>query len=230
MRDPYALGFSILIGLYVSVEVAIYVWMPTYLFGYNGPGGWFASYALTVFFVLRAAGRFVGAWILQQMPWAAVLALFSVLIFACFAVSLLAGVRAGLFLLPISGLFMSIMYPTMNSKGISCFHKSHHGAVAGVILFFTAASAAIGPLAMAATSDALGDPKYGFALATVFSMLLALGLVFNWLAEPARVRLLSCERADYGGDGRFSLAKQGVEAAAVTHDKAPPYRSGLSTK
>ena len=30
---------------------------------------------------------------------------------------------------------MSIMYPTLNSKGISCFPKSQHGAAAGVILF-----------------------------------------------------------------------------------------------
>ena len=49
---------------------------------------------------------------------------------------------------------MSIMYPTLNSKGISCFPKSQHGAAAGVILFFTAAAAALGPLAMAAVSDA----------------------------------------------------------------------------
>jgi len=30
-RSPFALGFSALIMLYVAVEVAIYVWMPTYL-------------------------------------------------------------------------------------------------------------------------------------------------------------------------------------------------------
>jgi MFS transporter, DHA1 family, quinolone resistance protein len=36
MKNPYALGFSTLIMLYVAVEVAIYVWMPTWLEQYTG--------------------------------------------------------------------------------------------------------------------------------------------------------------------------------------------------
>ncbi len=40
MRDPLALGFSGLIMLYVAVEVAIYVWMPTYLKEYSGSFNW----------------------------------------------------------------------------------------------------------------------------------------------------------------------------------------------
>jgi MFS transporter, DHA1 family, quinolone resistance protein len=37
MKNPYALGFSLLIMLYVATEVAIYVWMPTLLKDYSGP-------------------------------------------------------------------------------------------------------------------------------------------------------------------------------------------------
>jgi fucose permease len=43
MRNPYALGFSLLIMLYVAVEVAIYVWMPTYLQQYSGSATWLAT-------------------------------------------------------------------------------------------------------------------------------------------------------------------------------------------
>ena len=43
MRDAHALGFSALIMLYVAVEVAVYVWMPTYLEGYTGSTPWLAS-------------------------------------------------------------------------------------------------------------------------------------------------------------------------------------------
>ena len=189
MRNPYALGFSTLIMLYVAVEVAIYVWMPTYLQGYVGPRRWLVAYALTLFFVLRAGGRFLGIWLLQRFNWTAVLALLSLAILACFAGSLAGGVAAGVVLLPCSGLFMSMMYPTLNSKGISCFPKFEHGAVAGVILFFTAAAAAAGPLAMAAVSDAYGGAQYGFALATAFAALLSAGLVYNWLRDPAAQRL-----------------------------------------
>jgi fucose permease len=189
MRNPFAIGFSTLVALYVAVEVAIYVWMPTYLQQYDGPTTWLPTYALTIFFVLRVAGRFLGIWVLDRFRWGSVLAIFGVAIFACFALSMLLGANAGAWLLPASGLFMSMMYPTLNSKGISCFARSQHGAVAGLILFFTAAAAALGPLAMAAFSDAMGNVRYGFIMATVFALLLALGLIYNWWRDPATAQL-----------------------------------------
>lgn len=189
MRNPYALFFSILIMLYVAVEVAIYVWMPTYLQQYTGHPAWLPAYALTVFFVLRASGRFMGVWLLRRFAWTRILGVFATAIFICFAGSVAGGVAVGVWLLPLSGLFMSMMYPTLNSKGISCFDRSEHGAVAGVILFFTALAAAGGPLAMAAVSDAAGSVSYGFKLATVFAGLLMLGLWWNGIADPAAQRL-----------------------------------------
>jgi fucose permease len=159
MKDPYALGFSLLITLYVAVEVAIYVWMPTYVRAYRGAYAWLPVYGLTLFFVLRALGRFLALWLLARFTWTAVLALFGAVIFICFAGSVAGGVEAGAWLLPLSGLFMSMIYPTLNSKGISCFPKAQHGAAAGIILFFTALSAALGPLAMGVVSDAAGDPR-----------------------------------------------------------------------
>jgi MFS transporter, DHA1 family, quinolone resistance protein len=191
LKNPYALGFSTLIMLYVAVEVAIYVWMPTWLAGYDGSLPWLATYALTLFFVLRAAGRFIGAWLLQRLAWEQVLLVLALAILLCFAGSLVGGEAWALWLLPLSGLFMSVMYPTLNSKGISCFEHDEHGAIAGLILFFTAFAAAIGPLAMATLSDALGDIRYGFMLATGFALLLFLGLLWNWLHKPAAAKLAS---------------------------------------
>jgi fucose permease len=85
-----------------------------------------------------------------------VLALFSGCILVCFVASVARGVSWAVYLLPLSGLFMSIIYPTISSKGISCLPKSEHGAGAGVILFFTCASAVLAPLAMGAVSDTFG--------------------------------------------------------------------------
>lgn len=197
LRDPYALAFSLGAFLYVAVECAIYVWMPSYLEGYQGSVAWIAAYAISIFFVLRAGGRFLGAWLLSRYSWTVVLALFGSAIFLCFAFSLFLGVGAAAVLLPLSGVFMSVIYPTLNSKGISCFPRSEHGAVAGVILFFTAAGAALGPLAMGAVGDLAGGAKAGFVLATVFAALLALGLVLNFLFDPAQRRLDRVEQSEY---------------------------------
>jgi len=189
LRDPYALGFSLAAFTYVAVECAIYVWMPTLLADYHGDARLVAAYALPIFFTLRAAGRFLGAWLLSRFNWALAIALCSLGILACFAGSLVGGTAAAVYLLPLAGLFTSIVYPTINSKGIGCFATCDHGSVAGVILFFTCAGAALGPLAMGAVSDAWGGPQYGFMLATGFAVVLAGGFIVNWIVNPARARL-----------------------------------------
>jgi len=197
LKNPYALAFSLGAFLYVAAEAAIYVWMPTLLKGYSGPAVWLAAYSLSVFFILRVAGRFAGAWMLTRFDWTGVLALFSGAILLCFLGTAFGGAEVAVYLLPLSGLFMSVIYPTINSKGISCFPKSEHGAVAGVILFFTCVSAVLGPLAMGAVSDAMGEPKYGFVLAAGFAALLFLGLLFNWILNPTRSLLGHLDHTEY---------------------------------
>jgi fucose permease len=197
IANPYALAFSVGAFLYVAVECAVYVWMPTLLAGYSGSAGILASYALSIFFVLRAGGRFVGAWMLGRFYWTTVAAVFSLAILACFAGAGLGGVGLAVWLLPLSGLFMSVLYPTLNSKGISCFPRSQHGAAAGVILFFSCAAAALGPLAMGAVGDAYGDVRYGFVLATVLAALLHLGLLLNWIFDPAAAQLRRLDVSEY---------------------------------
>ena len=87
--------------------------MPTLFAGYHGPAAWMAVYAISIFFVLRAAGRFIGSWLLIEIE--------------------LGGSRGSIqfrdscllygehdwrssdlrcFLLPFSGIFMSVIYPT----------------------------------------------------------------------------------------------------------------------
>ena len=186
------MGFSIGAFLYVAAESAIYVWMPSYLVCdamsvsesfacyTDGPQKMLAMYAVSVFFSLRALGRFVGIWMMQRYNWALVLMLFSLAITLCFIAGLAGGKNVALYAFPLTGVFMSVIYPTFNSKGICCFAKNEHGTVAGVILFFTAAGAAAGPFIMGLVSDAFGgDAKYGFMVATGFSVVLFLGLLYN---------------------------------------------------
>jgi fucose permease len=197
MKNPFVLLFSAGAFLYVAVESAIYVWMPTLFNGYKGPGEWIAIYSISIFFFLRAGGRFLGAWMLTQFDWSSVLSLCSGAILSCFAVSVLGGVQWAVFALPLSGLFMSVIYPTVNSKGISCVPKSEHGAAAGVILFYTCLSAVLAPLAIGAISDAMGGPTYGFMLATGFAALLFAGTLLNQIFDPSSVTLGRADQSEY---------------------------------
>ena len=199
MKNPYALGFSLGIFLYVAAECAVYVWMPKLLADYTGSFAKLALYAVSLFFILRAVGRFLGAWVLARYNWTSVMALFSLMILICFVGSIAGGLSYTIWLMPLSGLFMSMIYPTLNSKGISCFPKTEHGTVAGVILFFTCVSAAVGPLSMGAISDLFGHIKYGFFLATIFAGLLFVGMLFNWIYDPAKKRLAELDSSEYQG-------------------------------
>ncbi|ODB41994.1 MFS transporter [Pseudoalteromonas sp. BMB] len=189
LKNKYALGFSLAIALYVATEVAIYVWMPTLLQDYQGDLTWLATYALTIFFILRAIGRFMAVWLLAKYRWQSVMLTLSFAIFVCYFLTYLYGVNAAIYTLPLSGLFMSMIYPTLNSKGISCFDKAQHGSVAGVMLFFTALSAALAPLLMGMVSDYFGHVSHGFVLATGFAFLLFAAMLYNWLKDPARLPL-----------------------------------------
>jgi fucose permease len=200
MKNRFVLLFSLGAFLYVAVEAAIYVWMPTLLAGYSGTAKWIAVYSISIFFLLRAGGRFLAAWMLNKLSWSAVLTICSGMILACFAISIAGGVSWGVYSLPLSGLFMSVIYPTINSKGISCVPKSEHGAAAGVILFYTCLSAVIAPLTMGAVSDAMGGPIYGFALATGFAALLFFGLVLNNVFNPAAAVFQRADQSDYSAE------------------------------
>jgi fucose permease len=198
VKNPYALGFSFACFLYVAVECAIYVWLPTYL-KYNKPSSLFmATYVVSIFFILRAGGRFLGAWVLERWTWTRVLAVFTGAILLCFLGAMFGGPNAAVYLLAFSGIFMSVIYPTLNSKGISCFPKSEHGAIAGIILFFTCGGAALGPLAMGVVSDMFGGLKAGFALATVFAAFLFAGMLYNLVADPTLDVLHRSDATEYG--------------------------------
>lgn len=201
IRNRYAMGFSTAIALYVACEVAIFVWAPTLFAGFTGTplAVAFATYAVMIFFILRALGRFLAVWILKLFDWKLVMAVFTGAIFLCFLLSALLGREAAVFLLPLSGLFMSMIYPTFNSKGISCLPKAKHGAAAGLILFFTAVSAAFAPMLMGYVSDAFGggDMAAGFRLATGFAALLFVFALYNLFTDPAGGALAEADSAEY---------------------------------
>ena len=189
LKSKYAMGFSLGCALYVGCEVAIFVWLPTLLADFSGTTalGVIATYAVMIFFILRAGGRFLGVYLLSRYDWKIIMLFYAALIFVCFLLSALLGKVVSLFLLPLTGLFMSMIYPTLNSKGISCFDRSEHSAVAGLILFFTAVSAAVSPVIMALASDSLGggDLRIGFWVATLYAAGLFLLTMYNYIRDPA---------------------------------------------
>ena len=100
-------------------------------------------------------------------------------------------------LLPASGLFMSVIYPTINSKGISCVPKAEHGAGAGVILFFTCVSAVLGPAGHGRRQRRARTDAYGFWLATGLAGLLFPPARSTGWPDPTRSVLERARRSNH---------------------------------
>jgi fucose permease len=195
--DPASVFFGVALMLYVAAEAAIYVWAPTYLADYSGSWIALAAYAVSIFFVLRAAGRFLGVWLLGRFSWATVITVCSAAMALLFWIAVAGGREVAIFALPATGLFMSVLYPTINSTGISCFDKGRHGSMAGLLLFFTCLSAVFAPLAMGAMGDFMGDSKYAIVLGAVFATLLVVLCIWNVVRQPFRARLAERNASDY---------------------------------
>lgn len=195
--DPPARFFGAALMLYVGAEAAIYVWAPTYLADYSGSWLWLAAYVVSIFFVLRAAGRFLGVWLLARYDWASVIFVCSAAMAALFWIAVLGGREVAIVALPATGLFMSVLYPTINSTGISCYDKGRHGSIAGLLLFFTCMSAVLAPLAMGALGDWLADSSYAILLGGVFATLLALLCGWNKSRAPFAALLAQRDADDY---------------------------------
>ena len=120
MKNPYVLAFSAgRVPLRRRRGGDLRVDADAGLDGYAGSATAIAAYGISIFFLLRAAGRFLGAWMLTafrgrpRSPSSAAAS-------CCASRSACGGVDWAVYLLPLSGLFMSVIYPTLNSKGISC--------------------------------------------------------------------------------------------------------------
>jgi fucose permease len=124
VKNKYVLAFSAGVFLYVGVEAAIYVWMPTLLASYRGRATWLAAYGISIFFALRAAGRFLGASMLMRWRWHAAVAVLSGAILACFAFSVAGGVEWAAYLLPASGLLMAVIYRPSIRKALVASRKA----------------------------------------------------------------------------------------------------------
>ncbi|MGC6400235.1 MFS transporter [Sphingomonas sp. FW199] len=188
LRDPATWIIGVALMLYVGAEAAIYVWAPTYFTGYDGSLAVLAGYVVSIFFVLRAAGRFVGAWLLARHDWKRVIAICSTGMAALFVIALIGGRDVAVVALPATGIFMSVIYPTLNSTGISCFERDRHGSIAGLLLFFTCVSAVLAPLAMGVVGDLFGA-EYTIVLGGLFAVALALLALWTLRRDPLGARL-----------------------------------------
>lgn len=174
----------VLVFAYVAAEIAMATWLVEYLEKFrNVPLDSSATW-LSLFFAGIMAGRFVGSFFVERIGELRIMTACSLAALVCIAVGL-AGPDSLVFLLPLTGLFFSIILPTAIAY-VSKLHKENLGPLLGFLLCFIGVGGMAGPWAVGALNDAAGL-RVGLGASAAFCLLITAAL-FMLGRDPAPER------------------------------------------
>jgi len=158
--------YYLIIMLYVAVEIGLASWLVVYLQDIQNLSVAFSNQTLAVFFAMIMLGRLLGGFFVQRFGY-----LRSILLASFISViSLAIGIFTDLYIfLPLTGLFFSIMFPTITAA-VSDTHHENVNTLLGVLFTFAGLGGTFGPWVMAWGSEFFGL-QIGFSLALIMSIL-----------------------------------------------------------
>ncbi|CAN5829520.1 sugar MFS transporter [soil metagenome] len=176
--SPTMLYFYLAIGLYVATELGIAAWLVEYLIKRKGIAQTTAAYYLSGFFAFIMVGRLVGSLFVERIGYLRSVLLAAVGTLLCI-LSVLFAPPALAFLLPLSGLFCSVIFPTMTAA-VSRLHPQNTGTILGFLFTAAGVGGALGPAAIGVASDLLGI-QWGFGLTALFcaGSIVAIGVLMR---------------------------------------------------
>ncbi len=142
-KNKYVILYFIGMFCYVGTEQGISYWMSKFLNNYHGfdPDTSGAD-AVSYFWGLMTIGGILGLLLMKLFDTKIILRYFTVLAIICVAIGLFGGAELSLWAFPISGFFLSIMYPAVVSLGLNSVAK-HHGSFAGILMTGIAGGAVV---------------------------------------------------------------------------------------
>jgi len=134
IKNKHVILYFIGIFMYVGSEQGISYWLSKFLKIYHGINPDLeGADAVSYFWGLMTLGGMLGLVLLKLYDSKLVLRWFTVLAIICVAAGLFGSAEVALWALPISGFFLSVMYPTIVSLGLNSVDK-HHGSFAGILM------------------------------------------------------------------------------------------------
>lgn len=160
---------------YVAAEVGIGSWLVEFLQKTRGQSVSQSTLSLSIYFGLIMVGRFIGSFIVEKVGYIRIMMYASI----AATISIVGGVFGSdkmTMLLPVTGLFFSILFPTATAI-VSKLHTGNNGAVLGIFFSFAGLGGMFGPWLIALGSDLLGI-RTGMAFVGVFSAAIIVFLFF----------------------------------------------------
>jgi len=133
-KNRYVILFFLALFAYVGTEIGISYWMSKYLLTYHGfDNETVGANTIAYFWGLMTIGGIVGLFLLKILDSKIVLRVFTILAMICLLLALFGPERTSLYAFPISGFFLSVMYPIIISLALNSV-KSHHGSFTGILM------------------------------------------------------------------------------------------------
>jgi MFS transporter, FHS family, glucose/mannose:H+ symporter len=146
--------FYLLLTAYVALELGLAAWMIEYLQKFRHMSVELSSSYLSGFFVLLTLGRLSGAFVVHSFGYLRSVCVALIGSTLCLVVAIW-GPPSCVWCFPLSGLFMSIVFPTVTAA-VSDIHKQNMGALLGLLFAFSGLGGAIGPWAIGQVSQWAG--------------------------------------------------------------------------
>jgi fucose permease len=133
LKEPVVWLFGITMGCGSTVEVGTTNWSALYLqdvYGFDPKvqGALFVS----VFYILYTASRFLSGFVIEKIGYLKSITGGCVIVCLIFAAGFLLGER-GIWILPVSGFFIAILYPTMLALSIPVFRENARAVSSAII-------------------------------------------------------------------------------------------------
>ncbi len=173
--------FYAAICFYVAAEIGMGSWLVTFLQEIRGVSVTASSQALSLFFAMIMVGRLVGGFFVQRIGYLRSI-LFMTLGGLVFLTLGLFGAKETFFLLPLTGFFLSIIFPTITAA-VSDIHTENGNTILGTLFTFAGLGGLVGPWLIGWGSDLFGLQS-GLSLNIVFMMIL-LGAVIILLKRSS---------------------------------------------
>lgn len=151
---PKMLLYYLLITSYVAVELGIAAWMVEYLHQERELTMTQSSFYLSAFFAAIMLGRALGSIIVDRINYSKAVWWALLVGVVCLACGL-GGPQAFVWLIPLSGLFFSIVFPTVAAT-VSNLHRENRGSIMGLLFTFGGIGGAAGPWLIGIVSESFG--------------------------------------------------------------------------
>jgi fucose permease len=167
--QPSLIWFYISIALYVSAEIGMASWMVTFLQDERSLSVTASTGALTIFFGTIMLGRLIGGFIVHRIGYLRSILFASLASIVCIAVGLFGPANLAFFL-PLTGLFFSIIFPTLTAA-VSDLHTENANSILGMLFTCAGAGGVFGPWIIGWVSDAFGL-RVGFSVNLILAIIM----------------------------------------------------------